>query len=113
VIDHGGDTLTVFEYFELLESVENAGCGDYIEHSFLSRGFLLIDEDNIKEIHQDRIEGLVKDCYLNGQELPSFIEIDWEATAENCSRYDGYGHEFSGYDGSEELIHGFYIFCTN
>ena len=30
-----------------------------------------------------------------------WIELDWEKTAQNCLDADGYGHHFSGYDGSE------------
>lgn len=32
----------------------------------------------------DYTEELVKDCYGMPADLPSFIEIDWAATAENC-----------------------------
>lgn len=112
MIDHSGDELPIEEYIEVLELVENASCDEYIEHPNLCREFRLINEDDIAEIYQDYIEELVKDCYLNGNELPSFLEIDWEQTAKNCL-VEGYGHSFSSYDHSEEYIGSTYIFCVN
>lgn len=112
MIDHGGDDLYPNDYLDLISDLEGVGDYDTIDHHALSREFLIIDEDEIDRHFHARIEELVKDCYLNGRELPSFIEIDWEKTAENC-KIDGYGNEFSSYDGSEDLIDGWYVFCTN
>lgn len=109
MIDHGGDNIAIPEYLELIEAINNQ---EYIEGFDLCREFRLIHEDDIWDIYVDYIEELTKDCYLHGNELPDFLAIDWEQTAENCSA-DGYGHSFSGYDGSEELLHGVYIFCVN
>lgn len=112
MIDHSGDSVSIEAYVELVELVENATTDLYIEHSDLVREFRLIDHGDIEEIYQDSIEDLVKDCYLADKEIPSFIEIDWKATAENCM-VDGYGHHFSSYDFSEKLINNTYIFCVN
>lgn len=112
ILDHGGDTVSIEVYIEILELVENASSDGSIEHSDLCREFRLIYDDDIEQIYQDYIEEMVKDCYLSSYELPSFLEIDWEQTAKNCL-VDGYGHSFSGYDGSEEYINSTYIFCTN
>ena len=72
--------------------------------------YRLIHEDIIDGVFFEEIIELIKDCYdLN---LPSFIEIDWEATVNNC-RMDGFGHHFSSYDGSEKHLDGYYIFRTN
>lgn len=81
--------------------------------------YRFIDEDDIDDIAVEEIKEVVKDCYLNGTDLDKlwWIEIDWEKTADNCIRADGYGHHFSHYDGSEEEATLFgsdwYIFRTN
>lgn len=81
--------------------------------------YRFIDAAEIDDIAVEEIKELVKDCYLNGTDLDKlwWIEIDWEKTADNCISADGYGHHFSGYDGSEEearlLNRDWYIFRTN
>ena len=112
MLDHGGDTVLIESYIEILELVENRSDDTSIEHCNLCREFRLIDDDDIDQIYQDYIEEMVKDCYLGGVELPSFLAIDWKQTASNC-KDDGYGNSFSGYDGSEDQIGDLYIFCTN
>ncbi len=52
----------------------------------------------IWETYKETIQEITEDCY--DIKAPSWLEIDWEKTAENCF-VDGYGHTFSGYDGSE------------
>lgn len=74
--------------------------------------FRIIHYDYIWDIYVDTIKEITEDCYLSGNEMPSFLEVDWEKTAENCYA-DGYGHTFSSYDGSEALVGDFYIFRTN
>lgn len=53
----------------------------------------------------------IKECY-DLDNMPSFIEIDWAATAGNC-KVDGLGHHFSSYDGNEYETENYYIFRTN
>lgn len=78
--------------------------------------YRFIHADVIWETYKEAIEETTKDCYLGGNELPWWIEIDWEKTAENCL-LDGYGHQFSSYDGYEiEYTFGeenYHIFRTN
>lgn len=75
--------------------------------------FRLINEDCIDGIHTEEIEELVKECYLGSADIPYWIEIDWEKTAENVRQSDGYGHHFSHYDGNELYTDDWYIFRTN
>ena len=82
------------------------------EHCSSIVDYMLSHSGDIDEVYQEYIEEMVKDCYLPNCEIPSFLAIDWEQTAENC-KVDSYGHSFSGYDGSEKEINGTYIFCTN
>jgi len=73
----------------------------------------IISTTDIFDIYQDTIQEIVEDCYeLNLDKMPSFVEFDWEETAKNCL-VDGYGHTFSGYDGTEYEDNDFYYFRTN
>ena len=74
--------------------------------------FRLIEEGAIWDIFVETIKDICEDCY--GVTLPNFMQdcIDWEKVSINCYA-DGYGHTFSGYDGSELEAGGYYIFRTN
>ena len=77
--------------------------------------YRIIHEDSIWGIYVEEIKNIVESCYdLKLDQLPGFIavSIDWENTATNAY-VDGYGHTFSGYDGSEEKVGDYYIFRTN
>jgi hypothetical protein len=100
---------TIEELIDLLEEVDQIGIDDYLD---LSAGEVrLIHEDEIDEIWTESLIDLIKECYDLG-DVPSFVSIDWEQTAQNC-KVDGKGHHFSGYDGSEHYSAPFYIFRTN
>jgi hypothetical protein len=71
----------------------------------------LIHDDSIDQIWTDALIGQVKECY-NLDDIPSFISIDWEQTAENC-KVDGMGHCFAGYDHEEHKSGDWNIFRTN
>ncbi len=73
--------------------------------------FRLISEDVIDEIWTESLIEQIKDCY-DLSEVPNFVSIDWEQTAENC-KVDGMGHHFATYDGEEHEASGYYIFRTN
>lgn len=116
--DVESDCADIFEAIEELETMIHESNHDY-HFEFDGSYYRLIEssEENIWPIYCDEIEELVKDCYsivLKLDEIPDFIavSIDWEQTARNAYA-DGYGHHFSGYDGSEEEVAGFYIFRTN
>lgn len=89
-----------------------------MEHDFYveldGNEYRFIDENSIWEIYVESVKEMVQDCYdLN---VPDWIAVNWEETAENC-HVDGYGHHFSSYDGSEDeyTFDGdtYYIFRTN
>lgn len=106
--EHTGD-LSYSEAKEALHLIDDCLSGD---HYFELDGmeFRIIHEDDIWDIYIETIKDITEDCYLSGNELPSFLEIDWERT--NCL-VDGYGHTFSTYDGSELFEANHYIFRTN
>ena len=103
---------TFVEYIELLENLINK---IQTEDDFwfeLSGGDVrLINEEDIDDIWTESLIDQIKDCY-DLSDVPGFVEIDWEKTAENC-KVDGLGHHFNSYDGNEENNNGFYIFRTN
>ena len=97
----------------LRESIINGE--DDITFDFDGNEYRIIHEDAIWGIYVEEIKNIVENCYdLKLDQLPKFItvRIDWEETATNAY-VDGYGHTFSGYDGSEEEAAGYYIFRTN
>ena len=79
--------------------------------------FRFIAEQEIFGIYVDSVEQMVQECYLGGSELPYWVEIDWDQTAENLYESDGYGHHFATYDANEyEYTLGgydYYVFRTN
>lgn len=90
---------------------------DYDDFTFDLDGneYRIISDSSIWDIYVETIKEIVTDCYdLNLDKVPDFIalSIDWEQTAQNAFA-DGYGHTFSGYDGSEIEVSGYYIFRTN
>ena len=75
-----------------------------------SREIRIISESAIDDIWSKSLEEQIKECYdLGDSKLPSFIEIDWEKTIDNCKQ-DGEGHHFSSWDGSEHQTENFYYF---
>lgn len=71
----------------------------------------LIDSSAIGEIWTESLIDQIKECY-DLSNLPEFVSIDWEQTAENC-KVDGMGHHFASYDHEEHESNGFHIFRTN
>ena len=109
--------LNADEKRELLDIIDentlNLDGFDYLEFNELE--IRVIPKDCIEQVYEDTIKDIVEDCYsLNLDSIPDFVafEIDWAQTAENCM-VDGYGHTFSGYDGSEYESTNFYYFRTN
>ena len=99
----------VRELTQLLKDLE----GDfYIEID--GQEYRFIHDSEIWDIYVEAIKEITEDCY--DIKAPTWLAIDWEQTAENCS-VDGYGHTFASYDGEEiefdfkaEFYH---IFRTN
>lgn len=103
------------ELFDAIEELESKLGDDDFYFEYDGNEYRIISESAIWDIYVEEIQSTVEDCYdLKLDKMPSFIEfsIDWEATAKNCYA-DGYGHTFSGYDGSELEICGYYVFRTN
>lgn len=110
--DQDLNDYTFEEYLELLGSLIDKLESDNDFWFELSSGDVrIINEDDIDDIWTESLIEMIKDCY-DLSEIPSFVEIDWEQTADNC-KVDGLGHHFNSYDGNEENINGFYIFRTN
>ncbi len=108
------------DFFKALETLcehitgYSAKCGDF-NFEFDGNEYRMISDSDIWDIYVDEIKQTVEDCYdLKLDNIPDFVawSIDWEQTAKNAY-VDGYGHTFSGYDGSEEEAAGYYIFRTN
>jgi hypothetical protein len=105
------DTDSLIEALDVIES----GLGGDFTLDFDGNEYRIISDDCIWDIYRDEIQQIVEDCYeLNLDKLPGFIavKIDWEETAQNAFA-DGYGHTFSGYDGSEYEAGNHWIFRTN
>lgn len=105
------------ELFDAIEELESKLGNDDFYFEYDGNEYRIISESAIWSIYVESIQSLVEDCYsdvLKLDDIPSFIalEIDWEQTAKNAYA-DGYGHHFSGYDGSELEIGGYYVFRTN
>lgn len=86
---------------------------------FGSEEHRFIDMKVIDDVYQEEIQRITEECYLHGTTLDKlwWLEIDWEATAENCRKADGYGHTFATYDGMEDELYSdqedYYVFRTN
>lgn len=112
--NHSVDMDDAREAIETLRDSINQKKDDFT-FDFDGNEYRIISEDSIWDIYVEEIKQIVEDCYeLNLDKIPDFIavSVDWEKTAENAYA-DGYGHTFSGYDGSEEEAAGYYIFRTN
>lgn len=103
--------LTLSEAKEILAEID-FGIGDF-SLEIDNMEFRIIHEDDIDSIHTEEIEEMTKDIFLGGNEIPWWIEIDWEKTAENVRQADGYGHHFATYDGEELYTDDWYIFRVN
>jgi len=112
LFNHGDMALSgLAEYKALAELVDDDAEDQLIEWE--GAEYRVIDEVAIWDIYVESMTELVKDCYLDGaRNVPDWLAIDWERTAEN-TMVDGYGHHFSSYDGSESELNGFYVFRTN
>jgi len=112
---HTCDIDNLDDIIEALESLRDCYGESEFTLDFDGNEYRLIGEDAIWDIYVDSIKEIVEDCYdLKLNDMPDFValSIDWEQTAKNAY-VDGYGHTFSGYDGSEEEAGKYYIFRTN
>lgn len=117
IIDNYSHNITVSDAREAIETLREKIGEDDFTFDFDGNEYRIISDSAIWDIYKAEIEETVKDCYsevLKLDEIPSFIavSIDWDQTAKNAY-IDGYGHQFSSYDGSEYMAGGYYIFRTN
>jgi hypothetical protein len=112
LLDIVGGTHLFSDCRELYQSVDSDICDDFIIE-FDGEEFRIISDDSIEDIHTDGVKEITVDCYLDGTELPSWLEVDWEETAKNVRESDGYGNHFASYDGEEHSTQSYYIFRTN
>lgn len=65
--------------------------------------YRFISEFEVWNIYVEELKDRILDCYdLN---LPDFLAIDWDETAQNCYSTDGYGHTFAIADGDEMIAY--------
>lgn len=105
---------------EVHHIIEEINTGEYDFYAEIDgQEYRFIREDEIWDIYVEGIEEITIESYLGvtHRDLPWWLEIDWEKTAQNCYDADGYGHHFASYDGAEIEwgIDGdnYYIFRTN
>jgi hypothetical protein len=94
---------------EIKEVIQEVSRYDHAD--FESNKYRFIQEYHIDFVFNESVIDQIKECYNLG-DIPSFIEIDWDTTVENC-KVDGYGHHFAHYDGEEHESEGYYIFRVN
>ena len=75
------------------------------------REILIVNNYNIDDLFAERVEDTIRDCFLP-KDLPGIIEynINWDGIIEDVKRDQGYGGEFSSWDGSEYETENFYYF---
>lgn len=107
--------LEYYEFFDYLNQFVDYIRGDHDSDFYIDNlpygQVRLIDKDEIDQIWTDSLIEQIKECY-DLPDLPNFVEIDWEQTAQNC-KVDGLGHHFASYDHEEHDCGNYYIFRTN
>jgi len=118
LLEVAGSSTTDFTYSEIKELIlhvleQTESEDDFEVDSNMTKGgdVRMIDGDAIDEIHHESLIEQIKECY-DLSDLPSFIEIDWDKTANNCA-VDGYGHHFASYNGEEYETENWWFFRTN
>ena len=90
---------------EDLVAIGNGQGDDFHVELSDGREFRFIHTDIINKVFHEECMETIQDCYEGLDKIPSFVEIDWKATTNNCL-VDGFGHQFSIYDGEELEIAG-------
>lgn len=114
IIDEHNHSIDMSDAREAIETLRDSLEDDFT-FDFDGNEYRIISDDAIWSIYRDEIQNLVEECYeLKLDSIPDFVafNIDWEQTAKNAYD-DGYGHTFSGYDGSEVEAAGYWVFRTN
>ena len=111
IIDEHDHSVNVQEIKEAIYNLRDNLTDDF-NFDFDGNEYRIISEAVIWDIYVQEIKNIVTDCYdLKLDSIPGFVafNIDWEQTAQNAYS-DGYGHTFSGYDGSEIEVNGYWVF---
>lgn len=114
IISEHNHSINIDDAREVIENVRD-NLSDDFTLDFDGNEYRIISDDVIWDIYVETIKDIVEECYdLKLDSIPNFVafSIDWEGTAKNAYA-DGYGHTFSGYDGSEIEAGGYWIFRTN
>lgn len=114
IIESHDHSIDMDQAREAIETLRDNLNSDF-NFEFDGNEYRIIADDCIWDIYVEEIKNIVEDCYdLKLDSIPDFVafSIDWEQTAKNAY-VDGYGHTFSGYDGSECEAGGYWIFRTN
>lgn len=90
---------------EINEAIKSSDSIVKIDNSI----FRIINEKNIREIYQKEKELELK---LN-LDIPSWVEIDWTKTVQNCLNAEGYESHFNGGKYASLWSNGYYIFRIN
>ena len=107
------EDITLEDLKELINDIKGTSEGRedfYVE--FLGIEFRIIDKDFIDDIWGESLEQMCEECYL--YDLPEIAQryFDMKAFIRDC-KFDGMGHHFNGYDGSEFETGTFHYFRTN
>ena len=89
------DLMSAPDYRQVIEEIQRS-------NDFEVDNVRFISSDIIDDVWTVSLIDQIKDCY-DLSDVPDFVAIDWEETAENC-KVDGMGHHFNSYDGGEEEI---------
>lgn len=108
---HNINDFDIDDLYTALIDLESANNFNDFTFEFDENEYRIISDDSIERIYREEKEETIRGWY-DLSNIPDFIEIDWDKTIDNYSQ-DGYGHHFSGYDGSEIECAGYYIFRTN
>lgn len=112
---------TVDGYIEVLEE-------DFTFDTECGQEYRIILDSAIEAIWKEELAEVVRDCnpelFSDEHDMGSmarYMKFDWEQFYRDAE-HDGFGHHFSGYDGSEEHVtfsteegktEGYYIFRIN
>ena len=100
------------EVMEVIEGVDNSEYeyenDFYVECNGVE--IRAISSDSMESIWEEELEETLRECY----NVPDFLEnyIDYDAWVRDC-KFDGMGHHFSHYDGSEYESENYYYFRIN
>ena len=103
------DLEEVMEVMEGVDNSEHEASDDFIVECNGAE-IRVISENSVESIWEEELENLLIDCYEVPQHLENYINYD--AWVRDC-KFDGMGHHFSHYDGSEHESENYYYFRTN